>query len=331
MPDLASILKLDSSSTTCVGWARTQGRRCRNPIAYHNQAAARSTLAGGDEKLRAGRSVESVLHNVAPLLLCRRWHQDQAGAVATKWCREVDSYQESRRTASVESQTVSAETLRDFYKQLRDMAEQLARLQKETTRQAPVAAHALTEREGNTSQTSQQGPRQLQIEAPEEEHDRSESVEEPSRGGQETVPQGRVESPTSDATPEPTSSSQETDHVPEPVFAGTPSASEDVPPPSPNLFPIVEESTSTATRKIIGDNPCYICYEALLDDGQDGDSSEEMAPHLLVWCKGQCGVNFHRECMQTWSSTCNSHQDRTTTCPNWYVYCLLKENESVAN
>ncbi|MCJ1377148.1 hypothetical protein MMC17_000240, partial [Xylographa soralifera] len=275
MANLASILELDSLSTTCVGWAKTQGRRCRNPIAYHNQVAARSALADGDQKLRAGRSVESVLHNVAPLLLCRRWHQNQTGEVATKWCKKVDSYQESRRTVSVESQIVSAETLRD-------MAVQLALLQREIRRQAAVVAHALAEREGGTSPIPQQGTRQLQIEAPEV-HDRSESVEEAPRGGQEPGPQDRVESSTSEAPPESTSSSQETHHVPEPIFAETPSASEASPPASSNLSPIVEESTPTATRKPIGDNPCYICYEDLLDDGQDGDSSEEMAPHLLVW------------------------------------------------
>ena len=327
MPDLASILKLDSSRT-CVGWARTQGRRCRNPIAAHNQAAARLVLAEGDENLRAGRSIKSVLRNVAPLLLCRRWHQDQAGEVATEWCREVDSYQESRRTVSVASQPISAQRYRDLTEILaRGSAEQLAReelnlLQIRKRRQAAVAARAVTEREGNTSRTSQQEPRQLRIEAPEV-HDRSEPVEEPSRGARETVPQSRVESPTSEAPPEPTSSSQETNHVPEPVFSETPSDSEDVPPTSPHLSPPVKESTPTATRKPIADNPCYICYEDLVADGQGRDRSEEMAPHQLVWCKRQCGINFHRECMQAWSRTCDSHRDKTTTCPNWYVSCPL--------
>lgn len=35
---------------------------------------------------------------------------------------------------------------------------------------------------------------------------------------------------------------------------------------------------------------------------------------MLVWCRGYCGTNFHRRCMERWIDTFES--DVCPTCPN---------------
>ncbi|OAL69993.1 hypothetical protein A7D00_5522 [Trichophyton violaceum] len=57
-----------SLERTCYGFAPSQGRRCRNPIARHSLNIASS-----------------------PLVLCRRYHQYQAAAVSQRWAEKVAS------------------------------------------------------------------------------------------------------------------------------------------------------------------------------------------------------------------------------------------------
>ena len=330
MRDLANILNLNSSSegfSRCVGWAHTQGRRCRNPIAAHNQAAADSLLAKGSQKLSASQSVDSVLRKLAPLVLCRRWHQDQAGEMTAKWAQKVASYQESRRAEP--TSTVSTTSLREMAEQSRALAEQIDLLRQQQTPRLVAATPPTTEQGEHSSPISQGGHRQLRIEASEA-HERPESRAQSSSQVQEAESRDEVEDnlqlrpdsvdrAASETPPEPDTSSQETDPAPDLVPAGTPLISEDVPEPSPQDRTTADEATattSTAARKPVVDESCYICYSDLLDDSQQDTVAEVMALHQLVWCKAQCGVNFHRECIGKWSSACAS-QARTTTCPNW--------------
>src|SRR5262245_871793 len=74
---------------TCVGWAQTQGRRCRNRIAGHNQDAAWEIL---DELSRmspldVSEIQTSELKKAARYALCRRYHQDQVDWVVREWKR----------------------------------------------------------------------------------------------------------------------------------------------------------------------------------------------------------------------------------------------------
>jgi len=80
---------LDSRSSTCVGQAKTLGRRCRNPIAFHNVSAARSLLARIDVD-SSRKELKEQLHELARLLLCQRWHsknckKDQVDEVVDTW------------------------------------------------------------------------------------------------------------------------------------------------------------------------------------------------------------------------------------------------------
>ena len=84
--ELLEITNPDTGYTTRVGYAPSQRRRCRNPIAAHNRAAADKIL----NKLprvasRNPNILEDELLDLAELSLCRRYHQGQAEEVVAKW------------------------------------------------------------------------------------------------------------------------------------------------------------------------------------------------------------------------------------------------------
>lgn len=204
--DLSKIIDVDPETPgfTCVGWARTQGRRCHNPIAIGNRNAARSLLALGSQKLQSRQAVKDTLSDLGPLVLCRRWHQDQAVEMTAIWVRSVTQFEESLKE--------------DF------------------------------------------------------ENDEFEEVDSE---------QG---SPVGDSEEEP---SEDGGDEPE------------------------TELRRTITRKKAKGEDCFICYEGLLD-------KKARFPKPLVWCRVQCGTNFHKGCMDGWTSTCE-RQSRPATCPYWYV------------
>lgn len=55
-------------------------------------------------------------------------------------------------------------------------------------------------------------------------------------------------------------------------------------------------------RTVEGD--CHICSESMLDNTP------------VVWCRQQCGYNYHRRCIISWDNVCML-AGRTTTCPVW--------------
>src|SRR5437762_3549606 len=74
---------------TCIGWAPTQGRRCRNPIAGHNQNAAWEILnqLSRMSPLDVSRTQTGQLKKAVGYALCRRYHQDQVDKVVREWER----------------------------------------------------------------------------------------------------------------------------------------------------------------------------------------------------------------------------------------------------
>lgn len=76
---------------TCYGFAPSQGRRCRNPIAQHSLNIALGLLNLGNEQLCNGQDISQTLERLATLVLCRRNHQYQAATVARRWAEMVAS------------------------------------------------------------------------------------------------------------------------------------------------------------------------------------------------------------------------------------------------
>ncbi|KAH0566187.1 hypothetical protein GP486_000419 [Trichoglossum hirsutum] len=73
---------------TCVGFARTRGRQCRNRIAIANRDSAcmlLDSIAITDPKLTV--LLRKLLGRLAEMVLCKRWHQDQKNEMVDEWLR----------------------------------------------------------------------------------------------------------------------------------------------------------------------------------------------------------------------------------------------------
>ncbi|KAF2418775.1 hypothetical protein EJ08DRAFT_49777 [Tothia fuscella] len=70
---------------TCVGYAPSQRRRCQNPIAQHNRAAAESILRGLATQSPSFFDMEQDLRSVAGMCLCRHYHQGQVDKMMMEW------------------------------------------------------------------------------------------------------------------------------------------------------------------------------------------------------------------------------------------------------
>lgn len=103
--DVGNILKLDpENDSRCVGFAHTQGRRCRMPIAGHNLAAAEALLDDINDDLSAGLDIEDLLWDLADRLHCKRWHgapgnNDQRSRAARAWNKQITAYVREHRTS----------------------------------------------------------------------------------------------------------------------------------------------------------------------------------------------------------------------------------------
>jgi hypothetical protein len=92
--ELFQLVNPDKMSITCVGYAPSCRRRCRNPIAYHNVQAAKEVMR---QVVRSGISntdLKEMLFNLAGYTLCRRYHQGQATVVSDRWFGMVQRYRD---------------------------------------------------------------------------------------------------------------------------------------------------------------------------------------------------------------------------------------------
>lgn len=93
--DPAIVLELenpDRNCLTCVGYAPTAGRRCQNPINRNNQALANELIKTISQTNISEAYPTDMLHQLARLCLCLRWHQCQIGRVVEDWCEKIDQH-----------------------------------------------------------------------------------------------------------------------------------------------------------------------------------------------------------------------------------------------
>ncbi|PLB44910.1 hypothetical protein P170DRAFT_440118 [Aspergillus steynii IBT 23096] len=91
---LSEIINLyPKEESTCIGYARTQGRRCRNSVKAEDRAQASFLLEKATKRLCAGHSIDSLLEDIAYWVLCKRWHRnsDVAG-ISAEWRSQVYRY-----------------------------------------------------------------------------------------------------------------------------------------------------------------------------------------------------------------------------------------------
>ncbi|KAF2107032.1 hypothetical protein BDV96DRAFT_606842 [Lophiotrema nucula] len=112
---------------TCVGYAPTCGRRCRNPINQSNRTSAFQLL---DDLSYIDVSTEDIkpkLNKLAQLTLCLRYHQNQRSDMVEQWSRKIHQTSQTWSMSSSDA-TIDREQLLD---QMQELKERLARLQKQ--------------------------------------------------------------------------------------------------------------------------------------------------------------------------------------------------------
>lgn len=87
--ELLQIINPDNLDFCCVGYAPSQRRRCRNPIARHNRESAMLLLKSLPGLSQDVAILRKKLSHLAELALCRRWHQGQVVDVVEKWCAMI--------------------------------------------------------------------------------------------------------------------------------------------------------------------------------------------------------------------------------------------------
>lgn len=83
------IVNPDVGHPTCVGYAPSQRRRCRNPIAAGARACVYKMLEVLASTPPDSSSIESQLEQIAALSLCRRNHQNQVDSIVDQWLYRI--------------------------------------------------------------------------------------------------------------------------------------------------------------------------------------------------------------------------------------------------
>lgn len=92
--ELFQLVNPDKMSITCVGYAPSCRRRCRNPIAYHNVQAAKEVMRQVIRPSVSNTDLKEMLFDLAGYTLCRRYHQGQATDVSDRWFGMVQRYRD---------------------------------------------------------------------------------------------------------------------------------------------------------------------------------------------------------------------------------------------
>ncbi|KAF2676218.1 hypothetical protein K458DRAFT_437492 [Lentithecium fluviatile CBS 122367] len=97
---ILDIINPSRGCLTCVGYAPSCGRRCRNPINSDNRASAFRLLEDLSYIDTSTTDINAKLHQLARLTLCLRFHQSQKNDMVEKWCRKTDQQQTATRNST---------------------------------------------------------------------------------------------------------------------------------------------------------------------------------------------------------------------------------------
>ncbi|KAL4940875.1 hypothetical protein BDV06DRAFT_195770 [Aspergillus oleicola] len=155
-PHLCDILSLyPDQEPFCAGYAPSQGRRCHCRTNARGRKTATALLNEGTRYLYAGWCIDDLLEDVAPHVLCTRFHQNQAMSLAAKWQRQVDRFwntytyipptpvREQRRTAKAPTPLMSRHDLEEGSSRMsRSLQGLLSRLERERLAVSQEQSHS---------------------------------------------------------------------------------------------------------------------------------------------------------------------------------------------
>ena len=308
----AEVLHLDpySFGFTCIGYAKTQGRRCRNHIADANLQESAKLLLEMSRIDPYSQRLDSELEELASRLLCRRWHQVQAGEIKRQWHRHIENHQAAEARRLARSIIVQAASAPARYT--------LARTQTMSRgRDPPAAAMIPLPARGSSSSSSAIPSMTVREESGGREN--NESSEEASRrqtnskldtSSQQEASSQRTANHHSNNPSLPSSPGERMAHTPtapiqehhsttrEEEGQAQEATSEEVEiaseaEPSQHIPTPVQEPQHEGSNLVHHDRraiegECPICTE----DFSSGDNT--------VWCRAQCRQNIHAGCMDSW-------------------------------
>jgi len=285
-----------ASDNCCVGQAYSKGRKCRIRLAAHNVHKGDSILQDLSTRQPDPDAIGHRLRRLAEVMLCPRWHQDQAQDMVDDW---VDRIEEAYPCPTVEVETrqislpstprsqsgpnrrhvtpsrsgtsTSTTIPRSSATELETLKEMVAEMQ----RTLLVAQRRLEELEGIASSTST-----------------SPSVTPTISRVSTSAISSLALSRSSTISTTPSSPARESRIASPP---SSPARESGVASP-----PSSRTCTRTHVRRRAVDDECPICREDFLLRDE------------LVWCKSGCGRTVHRECFETWEVECRAGGRRAT-------------------
>lgn len=344
IPPLSEIIHLEPDMEPwCAGYAPSKGRRCHMRTNIRGRTSAMRLLDQGTADLRAGRRIDALLEDLAPHVLCTRWHQNQAPNLVRRWKEQVEQYLDSpvpsarsRRSTRQSSMSVPAAATRDdveaqcavLYQKLRDIMLELNRLQ--AVRQEATVASNAPPRRGGRQASEDSNP--ISTESETLGSDTVANPDESTEGTRSTVSSDSLATngpsevqfrASVEGSPVPASERRPTAAPTESIVSDDTVRQDDDETDSQTASPASE--ASSVRRTVDGD--CGICLcdlqtsqsdsdtagEAEEGEGEEGQNrvlDEGNVGEELVWCKARCGVNFHKACIDQWLETATA-----PTCP----------------
>ncbi|KAH8695278.1 hypothetical protein BGW36DRAFT_360982 [Talaromyces proteolyticus] len=305
----------------CVGFATSKGRRCTVHTNPRNRRNAQILMREGTDRLSNGEEcIDEILNQLAPLTLCVRFHQKDAPDKAREWAEKVRKFVQRRSTASTTRPREHSSTTRQSTPtaERQNQSNQIIQVNIQQNYYNLYTCSGRETESGTQSRrttTSHYSPASISLTTP--------STASSAVSTQYVRP-GRLTQNRNVITP------VHSERTITPIRLALPTSS---PTPGRATTPTQQSSTfprrrTTNIRQPV-EGECGICYNSLLgdneseeDDGLSDDlDSESVAStptgnrkESLVWCRAQCGQNYHKECMDLWAASCTNNL-RPATCP----------------
>ncbi|KAL2856665.1 hypothetical protein BJY01DRAFT_171660 [Aspergillus pseudoustus] len=338
LPHLSDILELHPErETNCAGFAVSKGRRCRLPTNAHGRRIALSLLDKGTANIHAGLCIDDILEDLAPHVLCTGWHQYQAWELISTWQGRVDRYLASAPAPRSTSRHSSQNRYEGW--SVEDCLAELERLLAETAAESVVASRSSARATGRNSRLTNDLNLNTDSGSTVRTTSRT-VQQQPGTSATTTTHQRPGSSISADsplfrqaaATP---ISSRSPAATPIAINASSSRPSSNAVSILSRTSPASVVRPREVTRRSVG-GCCSICQDELRksrtpiiepvgpnaggargDDDEEKEESEDGAGETgddleveesetadeeeeLSWCKAQCGVNYHKKCIDEW-------------------------------
>lgn len=334
-----------ASDGRCVGHAVSKGRKCRITLADHNVDRGNTMLKDLAAQRPDPNALRGKLRLLAEVLLCPRWHQNQAQSMLNDWVElievayprshiEVETQRTSSRmtlaspsgssrrevtssrsrtstttTTMVELGTSERAMLQARIAATEEMLETMMRQQVATQERLEAMLRRITEQESTGSSTSTP-PLSTSPPPPSTSTLSSSTPTSPSftsTSPRRQLPEQEDSGSSTSTTPgsTPTVSRVSTSDISSLALSRTSTASS-TPPITTRLNEDARPSSPrTCTRT-------HVRRRAIEDECPI--CREDFLRHdKLVWCKNSCGNTVHRECFEAWEAQCRVG-NRTANC-----------------